>query len=190
MLEGDYSLPRGVPQPFAYGDDAAAALGDFARDVGQESLRIEDSLGQVDEMRRVAWLLPRQGSGGGDPAGVPAHGLDDLHRVDRVEGGGIASCVSSGERVEASDAAVAGAVIRVGEVVVDGLRDADDAHLPPGLRGEASDLMGGVGRVIAADVEPVADVVGLENGDEALVIRFRQLLAAGAESGRRGVGKE
>ena len=65
MLEGDDRLARGVAQPFAYGDDAAAALGDFARDVGQESLRIEDSLGQVDEMRGVAGLFTRQGSGGG-----------------------------------------------------------------------------------------------------------------------------
>ncbi len=77
----------------------------------------------------------------------------------------------------------------VADVVVDrlGHADADEAQTP--LVGELGDLVGRVHRVVAADVAEIADVVGLEDFDQAvkvLLLRFAELVAAGADrAGRR-----
>ena len=70
------------------------------------------------------------------------------------------------------DRAEAGAAVGDRQVVVDGLRHVDrlDADSRSVL-GELRHLEAGVGRVVAAVVEEVADVVRLEHLDQALVLR-------------------
>ena len=59
--------------------------------------------------------------------------------------------------------------------------------------GELADLVGGVLRVVAADVEEVADVVGLEDLDDALevlVLPLLELVPAGADAAGGGRGPQ
>ena len=88
------------------------------------------------------------------------------------------------------DAAVARAVVGDGQVVVDRLRHADDAQLIALLLGQLRDLVGRVLGVVAADVEEIADVVGLEDLQDPLeILLLLQLVAARAERGPRGVAQ-
>ena len=70
------------------------------------------------------------------------------------------------------------------EIVIDRLRDADDAELVALRLRELGDLVGGVLGVVAADVEEVADVVRLEDFKDAVEIGLLlELVTAGAEGG-------
>jgi hypothetical protein len=73
------------------------------------------------------------------------------------------------------------------QVVVDGLGHVDGLHRIAHLLRQLADLVAGIRRVAAAVVEEVADVVGLEDLDQALVLALvglqaLQLVAAGAEA--------
>ena len=83
---------------------------------------------------------------------------------------------------------VAGAVVGAGEIVVDRLGHANHAEFVFLLLSELGNLVGSILRIIAADVEEVADVVRLEDFEHALEILLAlQLVAAGAEGRTRGV---
>ncbi len=69
------------------------------------------------------------------------------------------------------DGAETGAAVRDGEVVVDGLRHADRRDRVAQLPADLGHLVGRVHRVAAAVIEEIADVVGLEDLDEPLVLR-------------------
>ena len=59
----------------------------------------------------------------------------------------------------------------------------------PLLLGQAGDLVGRVHRVVAADVEEIADIVGPKHVDhplEVLLLPFAELVAAGADRAGRG----
>ena len=76
----------------------------------------------------------------------------------------------------------------IADVVVDGLGHADADQVEAALLGERRDLVGGVHRVVAADVAEVADVVRLENVDntvEILGLLRAELVAARADRARR-----
>jgi hypothetical protein len=80
-----------------------------------------------------------------------------------------------------------GTVVGDRQVVVHGLGDVDSLNwIAQGL-GELRDLVAGVGRVAAAVIEEVADIVGLEDLDEPVVLALvglqaLELVAAGAEA--------
>ena len=84
------------------------------------------------------------------------------------------------------DAAVAGAVVGDGKVVVDGLRDADNAHFVALRRRVVGDFIGSVLRVVSADVEEEADIVRLEDFDDARVVLFALEFVAACSERRRG----
>ena len=78
------------------------------------------------------------------------------------------------------------------EVVVDGLGHAHDPALVADLLHVFADFVAGVHGVVSAVVEEVADVIFLEDLQDALIIgvvhiRVLHLIAAGAQSGGRGV---
>ena len=78
------------------------------------------------------------------------------------------------------------------QVVVDSLGHAHHPALIAGLGHEAAHLGAGVHGIVAAVVEEVADVVLFEDLQDALIvgiihIRVLHLIAAGAQSGGRGV---
>jgi hypothetical protein len=82
-------------------------------------------------------------------------------------------------------------VIGVRQIVVDGVGDADHAHVPCTGLGLLVSLVGGVLGVVAAGVEEVADVVGLEDLEQTVhvlagllgVLLEINLVTAGAERG-------
>ena len=78
------------------------------------------------------------------------------------------------------------------EVVVDGLGHAHDAALVADFLHVLGDLVAGIHGVVAAVVEEVADIVLLEDLQDALVIgvvhiRIGHLIAAGTQGGRGSV---
>ena len=86
----------------------------------------------------------------------------------------------------------AGAGVGDGQVVVHGLGYADAGQRVVVGLGQLRDLQRGIGRVVAAVVEEVAHVVGLEHFQQAVVLGFvhfqrLQLVAARAERATRSV---
>ncbi|HLA25343.1 MAG TPA: hypothetical protein VJ206_08110, partial [bacterium] len=61
-------------------------------------------------------------------------------------------------------------MVRLDEVVVHGLGDADDAQLIVLARGEVGQPVGGVGGIVPADVEEVADAVRAEDGEQPPIV--------------------
>ena len=84
----------------------------------------------------------------GDPAGVPAHHLDDEHPVVGL-GGGVQPVDRLGGDVDRG--VEAEGEVGAGEVVVDGLRDADDVDA------EVGELGGHAEGVLAADRDQRVD---------------------------------
>ena len=129
----------------------------------------------------------------GDPAGVAAHHLEHehlgrglRHRRD------VERRFAHRRRDVLRDRAETGTVVGHREIVVDGLRHVHgDERIAQSLR-DLRHLEAGVGRVVAAVVEEVADVVRAEHLDQPLVLRAilleaLELVAARAERARRRV---
>src|SRR5262249_6118259 len=152
--------PVAVHQPLAGHDEDAPQPAVHLADVGQEALGAEGDLRDVDQVRRLVLAAAGQPGGGRDPAGVAAHQLGGGDRVEGVHGLGVAAGLHDGRGQVLGHAAVARAVVGPHQVVVDGLGHPHHPQLVPLLPGQAVDLVGGVHRVVAADVEEVADVVG------------------------------
>ena len=143
-------------------------------------------------MRRIVRVVAALGEGGagGDPAGGAAHHFDDGNEVALAHRLVVAGDFLDGGGDVFDRAGVAGRVVGDGEVVIDRLRHADDAELVALLLGELGNLVCGVLRVVAADVEKVADVVRLEDLEDAFeVLLFLEFVAAGAEGGAGGVAE-
>ena len=159
-------------------------------DVCVELVHIKRNFRQVN----VVGTELREACRCGEPACVTAHDFNDgdcLGGVNRA----VTDDFLHGGGNELRRGTVAGGVVGAGEVVVDGLRNADRTHLV--VRGLQifAQLCNGVHGVVAADVEEVADVVLLEDGDQVFVegriVRgLRELVAAGAESCRGSVDEE
>ena len=180
-------------QAFAHHDDRPARAAQQAVDVVGHLLERDGPLGQVDLQRHLAMRVGEAGRRG-DKADFAAHRLQDEDRVGRAAAGVLFVGKLHRVRPVAGRAAVAGRVVdelerAVADVVVDRLGDADADEVQAPLVGEFGDLVGRVHRVVAADVAEIADVVGLEDFDQAvevLLLRFAELVAAGADrAGRR-----
>ena len=177
----------GVGDAFGDGDEAAAVFGDAGLDVGDELVDAERALGQVDEVRAGAFVGAGEGGGGGQEAGVAAHDDVDLDaRQRRV----VEVVAHEGLRDELGGGSEAGGVVVFAQVVVDGLGDVEAVELVLVLLGRLVDDVGGLGGVVAADVEEVADVVLLELLEDGEAVVVGGLLADGAEGGGGGLGDE
>ncbi len=144
-------------------------------------------------MRRVFGVLAGKAARGGNPAGVSAHDFQDedlcrgLGHRQHIQGRLLRR---NGDVL--GDGAEAGAVVGDGQVIVDGLRDAEAGHGKAHALADLRHLVRGVHRVVAAVVEEVADVVGFEDLDQAFVfgavfVDTLELVARGAESAARRV---
>ena len=170
-------------------DAVALAIVDLS-DILQELLHVKIHFGQVDQVWSAAHHSGQSG-GGGQPAGMAAHDLHDDHGAGVIDPGVLVQLHAGGGDV-LGGAAVAGAVVRAGQVVVDGLGHPDDVAGVAHLLHVLADLVAGVHGVVAAVVEEVAHVVLLEDLQDAAVVgvvlvRVGQLIPAGAQGGGGGV---
>ena len=158
--------------------DAAAQAVVSGLHIGQEALHRELALGQVDQVRAVIVVLAAQRRGRCQKPGVPPHDHGHVHARQRgvVQ---VGACKGLGH--EARGRGKAGRVVVAHQVVVDGLRDVDAAQRVARPRRLLADDAHRVRRVVAADVEEVADAVGLQHLEDLLAVLQVRLVAGGAE---------
>ena len=129
----------------------------------------------------VVLELAAERRGGGEEAGVAAHDHADVHA-----GQGAVVQVGAGEGLahELGRRAEARAVIgAAGQVVVDGLGHVHADEVVAGGLGLLVDDAAGIGRVVAAAVEEVADVVRLHDLEHLQAVLDVGLVAGRAETG-------
>ncbi len=148
-------MPSVVLDALADGHQAAAQPAVHLGHVVGELLPRDLPLGHVDQVRAVVVVLAGEQPGGRQPAGVAAHDHVDL---DARQRGVVAVVAHEGRGDEPRRRAVARAVVRDAQVVVDGLGDVEHPQLVVRRRGQVADDPGRVGRVVAADVEEVPHV--------------------------------
>ena len=176
----------GVVDALGHGHHAVALLLINTLHVSQESVHVEVHLRQVHQIGTGAVSGSQSGSTG-QPAGVTAHDLDDADHAGVIHAGILIDFHAAGGNVLGSGGK-AGAVVGAVQVIVDGLGHAHHAALIANLLHILGDLVAGVHGVVAAVVEEIADIVLLEDLQDALVIGVvhigvRHLVAAGAQSG-------
>ncbi len=205
----ELGVAEGVPGPLlgqefsirpvatlGHADGAVAELLDLGLDRRQELLLIELHLREQRQDRNA--LIRDQGAGGGDPAGVTAHDLDDEDLGGRgAHGAHIEGGLQGGGGDVLGDGAETRTVVRDGQVIVHRLGHMDRLHRIAHGVGELGDLIAGIRGVAAAVVEEIADVVGLEDLDQALVLTLvglqaLELIAAGTQAagGRVAEGRD
>ena len=156
-------------------------------DVGEELLEHEGALGQVDQVRAVVGGFSAERGGGGEEAGMSPHHHADVHAGQR---GIIEVGAGEGLRDEARGRRETGRVVVADQVVVDGLRDVDAAQRVAGLLRFEADDAHRVGRVVAADVEKVFDLVRAQHVENLLAVGDVGLVAGRAERRRRRRGDQ
>jgi hypothetical protein len=107
------------------GDDADAVRGVGAVDRRQQVVGRQRRFREQENVRRVAGRVARQRRRCGEPAGVPPHRLDDRDLVEAGHGAQVQPDLLRGDGQVAGGAGVARRHIAAGQVVVDGLGDAD-----------------------------------------------------------------
>ena len=132
-----------------------------------------------------------QSGGTGQPAGMPAHDLDDGHHASVIDVGVMPDLHTGGGDI-LGGAGKAGAVVCAVEVVVDGLGDAHDAALVAHLLHILGDLVAGIHGVVAAVIEEITHIIFLEDLQNALIVRIvlvrvGKLIPAGAQCRGGGV---
>ena len=183
-LRGDERALR-VADALGHRHDAAAELRDARLDVRREARDRERALGKVHEVRAVVRPLARERGGRREEARVAPHHDVDLHAAERAV---VEVVAAEGARDETRGRAVAGRVVVHQEVAVDRLRNVDDLQRRSGRGGALGDDARGVGGVVAADVEEVADAAREERGEDPVAVLLGGLVAAGAERGGRRRG--
>ena len=175
-----------------HGDDDGRLLLLHPLDLLDEVIHIERNLGQADHVHALAVLGFRQRRGGGQPARIAAHDLDDGHVLRAVDRR-VADDLLHHNADVLGRTAVAGGVVGDHQVIVDGLGHAHKADVAADVCAVVGQLADGVHRVIAADVEEVADVQLLQNLEQPDVdalalggVPVGQLIAAGTQIAGRG----
>src|SRR4030095_14411188 len=100
----------------------------------------------------------------GNPACMPANHFNDATRtIFRGHAAHIRRNFHHGGGGVFDDRTIAWSVIGVGKVVIDGFGHADDAHFIAAADRFLVEYVGGILGIVAADVEEVADIVGLKH---------------------------
>ena len=184
-----------VLDPFADDHDAVTKLVNGLLHLGEERLLVERDFRHQDDVRPVGRFALGQDGAGREPAGGPAHDLD--YAAGAVVGGhaGDVLCdLHHGRGVVLGRATVAGRMVGVGQVVVDGLGHADASHREAPLDCLVMQLVVGILRIVAAGVEKITDVVRLEDIEQSVHVPggllgvFLELNLVAASTQRRGGG--
>ena len=178
--------PVGVADALADRDEDGAVFLKLGLDVGDKGVVGEGALGEVDKLGLIAAVEAGAGGGGGKPAGVAAHDLDDGDGGNVVDGD-VAGKLGEGCGDVLGGGAEAGGMVGAAEVVVDGFRRAHDGDVKPLLAHELRELGDGIHRIVSADVDEIADIKLPEDLDNllelgAVLFEGLELQAAGAES--------
>ena len=174
------------------GDEHGVLVLEQAAHLRQERLDVKGHFGQIDEIDALAVLALGQRGRAGEPARVAAHDLDDRDQLLLVgEAVAVADDLLDGGGDVLRRAAVARCVVGQGEVVVDRLGHAEEALRLAGEQRVVGELLDGVHRVVAADVDEALDVELVENVEDLdvdvlILVDGGQLVAAGAQEGGRG----
>ena len=176
-----------VLDPFGYDHRAVSIAFHQGIDAGKELCPVETDLGKQNHDRQVTRFFGGETARRGDPAGMPAHDLEDedlgrglRHRCH------VEARFAQGNGDIFGHRAEAGAAVGDRQIVVHGLRHMDRLdRVAHGLR-ELGDLQTGIRGIAAAIVEKIADVVRLEDRYQAFVLRTAfvdalELVAAGSE---------
>ena len=172
---------------FGHGDDHGAAVLLHAAHVLHEPFGREGDLRQIDQLRRGLAAQARQRCGGGQPAGVAPHDLHDQDGIKIVHRA-VADDLRHRGGDELRRRAVARRVIHARQIVIDGLRHADDPNGTADCGEIGGQLFHRVHRIVAADVKERADIMRLQRAAD-LFVRMRvffgrgQLVPAGAQGG-------
>ena len=125
-------------------------------------------LGQVDQVRGSFERWAPERRGGRYPARLAAHDLHELDRRRAPHRRGVERRLLHRYGQVASRAAVARAVIRRRQVVVDRLGRGDGRQRVARGGGSLAQARRGVRRIVAADEHEVARVVPAQDGEGAL----------------------
>ena len=175
-----------VGEALGDGDLTSAELAVDSLDVLEERRQTERHFRHVDQMRAVLAVAAPQRRRRRQPAGLSTHHDIDL---DPRQGRHVAVVADERRGHKASGAAVARAVVGHAQVVIDGLGDMEYPQLVVTVARHLVDDAGGVGRVVAANVEEIPNVVLGEDAKDVLAVGVVGLVAAGAQGGRRGDGE-
>ena len=168
-------------------DDDGILLLEEALAFCDKGVHIKGKLREVDGIRAVAVLTLGERGRAGQPAGVPAHDLNDDDLAVRVSHGpAVADNLLYGGSDVLRGGAVARRVVGQREVIVDRLRAADKADLRARDNAVVRQLLDRVHRVVAADVDKAVDLEILKDLEDLLIERLvlmdlRKLVAAAAE---------
>ena len=120
----------GVFQTFAYDDNAAAVLGDSFCYLRNKFFFFKRYFRQQDNVRRVFGFAFGEDGAGGNPAGSAAHHFDDAAgAVVSGHAADVRAHFHHGGGVVLDDAAVAGRVIGMRQIVVDGFGHANGPQI-------------------------------------------------------------
>ena len=183
-LGGNQGAAR-IADALGHRHDATAEFGDARLDVRGEARQRKRTLGQVNQVRAVVRPGARERGGGREEARVAAHHDVDLHAAERAV---VQIVAPEGARDEARRGAVAGRVVARAQVAVDRLGDVHDLQRRARRGGALGDDARGVRRIVAADVEKVADAAREQRRENRVAILGRGFVPAGAERGRRRGG--
>ena len=183
----------GKADALGYRNDHAGVHGKSFAQTGKEGVEVKRVLGQINKVGRDAVYGASDRRGGSEPARVASH---YLNYGDCGEGvyRAVAYDLLHGDGNVFRRRAEAGGVVGHYKVVVNGLGNAHYTHFVIVRAGVLRKLGGGVHRIVAADVEKVADVVFSEYGKQlfvhcGVVTVAREFFAAGAERCGGGVLK-
>ena len=163
-----------IANAFRNGDHATSELGVNPLDVPGELVFVERALGQIDEVRTVIGMDPRQGRRRGEKAGMTSHDDIDLHPGQRAV---VEIVAHEGFGDKAGAAAEAGRVVVLAQIVVDRLGDVEALQQVIVRLGFLVDDVRGLGRVVAADVEKIADVVFLQDMKDGKAVVLGRLFS-------------
>ena len=182
---GDHRGAVRIRDAFRNSDRAEAVLLVNAFHIAEKLVHFKGALGDVNQVRTVVDILASQGGRGGEESRVTTHHHADVNALQRtvVE-------VDAGEGLgdKAGCGAEARAVVVLLEIVVDGLGNVNGAQLVVRFLRLLVDDAYRVGRIIAADVEEVADVVGLHHLEHPCAVFFIGLVAGGKQARGRRAG--
>ena len=160
-----------IGRAFGHHDHAVADALHGLLDARQERHRVEGDLREQDDVRRCIAALAGEPACGGDPTGMAPHHLHHEHFGGSPRHrGDIERGLECGHGDELGDRAEARAAVGEGQIVVHGLRHADAGDGVAERLAHLRDLVRGVHRVVAAVVEEISDVMGLEDLDQTLVL--------------------